>query len=66
MSKNIIVTGGAQGIGKITSLELLKNGYSVSVFEIDEEAIELAKANPIFKIGGNIEVREILNLYDKK
>ena len=40
MVKNIIVTGGAQGIGKITSLELLKNGYSVSVFEVDEEAIE--------------------------
>ena len=40
MNNNIIVTGGAQGIGKITSLELLKNGYSVSVFEIDSEAIE--------------------------
>ena len=40
MKKNIIITGGAQGIGKITSLELIKNDYSVSVFEIDEEAIE--------------------------
>ncbi|MCG6189420.1 SDR family oxidoreductase [Maribellus maritimus] len=40
MNKNIIVTGGAQGIGKIVSQELLKNGYSVSVFEIDKEAIE--------------------------
>ncbi len=39
MKGNIIVTGGAQGIGKITALELLKNGYSVSVFEIDKEAI---------------------------
>lgn len=39
MKKNIIVTGGAQGIGKITAMELLKNGYSVSVFDIDEEAI---------------------------
>ncbi len=38
MEKNIIVTGGAQGIGKIVSKELLKNGYSVSVFEIDNEA----------------------------
>ena len=36
--KNIIVTGGAQGIGKIISQELIKNGYSVSVFEIDEKA----------------------------
>ncbi len=40
MQKNIIVTGGAQGIGKITTLELLKNGYTVSVFEIDEKAID--------------------------
>ncbi len=43
MNKNIIVTGGAQGIGKIVSKELLKNGYSVSVFEIDEEAIDELK-----------------------
>lgn len=43
MNKNIIVTGGAQGIGKIISLELVKNGYSVSVFEIDAEAIEEMK-----------------------
>lgn len=39
MKLNVIVTGGAQGIGKILALELAKNGYSVSVFEIDEEAI---------------------------
>lgn len=40
MNKNIIVTGGAQGIGKITTLELLKNGYQVSVFDTDREAID--------------------------
>ena len=40
MQKNIIVTGGAQGIGKITSLELLKNGYTVSVFDTDREAMD--------------------------
>jgi NAD(P)-dependent dehydrogenase (short-subunit alcohol dehydrogenase family) len=38
--KNIIVTGGAQGIGKIISKQLLEKRFSVSVFEIDEEAIE--------------------------
>ncbi len=37
--KNIIVTGGAQGIGKHLVLVLLNKGYAVSVFEIDEEAI---------------------------
>lgn len=40
MKKNILVTGGAQGIGKIVSETLLKEGYSVSVLEIDQEAIE--------------------------
>lgn len=40
MSKNIIVTGGAQGIGKIVTQYLLKEGFHVSVFEIDTEAIE--------------------------
>jgi NAD(P)-dependent dehydrogenase (short-subunit alcohol dehydrogenase family) len=40
MSKNIIVTGGAQGIGKIITEHLLKEDFNVSVFEIDTEAIE--------------------------
>jgi NAD(P)-dependent dehydrogenase (short-subunit alcohol dehydrogenase family) len=39
MKRNIIITGGAQGIGKIISLQLLEKGFCVSVFEIDEEAI---------------------------
>jgi NAD(P)-dependent dehydrogenase (short-subunit alcohol dehydrogenase family) len=39
MSKNIIVTGGAQGIGKIVTQALLQKRFSVSVFEIDKEAI---------------------------
>lgn len=38
--KNIIVTGGTQGIGKIISFELANKGFAVSVFEIDKEAIE--------------------------
>jgi NAD(P)-dependent dehydrogenase (short-subunit alcohol dehydrogenase family) len=38
--RNIIVTGGTQGIGKIISLLLLRNGFSVSVFDFDEEAIQ--------------------------
>lgn len=41
--RNIIVTGGAQGIGKIMTRELLKKGYQVTVFEIDQEAIDELK-----------------------
>ncbi len=39
MTNNIIITGGAQGIGRIVSEQLVKNGYKVSVFEKDEEAM---------------------------
>lgn len=38
--KNIIVTGGAQGIGKVITQKLLGKGFCVSVFELDDEAIE--------------------------
>lgn len=40
MKKNIIITGGAQGIGKIISEYLLAEGYFVSVFEKDKEALD--------------------------
>ena len=39
MKSHVIITGGAQGIGKITTQELLKNNYLVSVFDNDKEAI---------------------------
>lgn len=39
MKSNIIITGGAQGIGKIIAIELLKNNYTVSIFDKDEEAL---------------------------
>ncbi|MDX8338731.1 SDR family oxidoreductase [Draconibacterium sp. IB214405] len=39
MKKHVIITGGAQGIGKHLVLELLSENYAVSVFEIDIEAI---------------------------
>jgi NAD(P)-dependent dehydrogenase (short-subunit alcohol dehydrogenase family) len=43
MKKNVVVTGGAQGIGKSIVLHLLSKGYAVSVFEIDAEAISELK-----------------------
>lgn len=36
--KSAIVTGGAQGIGKITVLALLEKGWNVTFVDIDEEA----------------------------
>jgi len=40
MKKNIIVSGGAQGIGKIITEYLIAEGYYVSVFEKDKEALD--------------------------
>ena len=44
MKPHIIITGGAQGIGKITTIELLKQNYCVSVFDKDKEALDELKA----------------------
>jgi len=43
MTPHIIITGGAQGIGKITTLELLKHNYCVSIFDQDKEALDELK-----------------------
>ncbi|HEX3009806.1 MAG TPA: SDR family oxidoreductase [Bacteroidales bacterium] len=36
--RHVIITGGAQGIGKQSSLSFLKNGYTVTIADIDDEA----------------------------
>ena len=41
--KHVIVTGGAQGIGRIIAQSLIKVGYRVSIFDIDSEAMEEIK-----------------------
>lgn len=40
--------------------EKIVTGYIVVQTETIDEAVEIAKANPIFKIGGSVEVREII------
>jgi hypothetical protein len=52
--------------GPYSEIKEFISGYMIVNSETIEEAVELAKANPIFKIGGSIEVREVLHLYDKK
>lgn len=46
--------------GPYTEIKEFISGYVIVKTETIEEAVELAKANPIFKIGGNIEVREVI------
>lgn len=46
--------------GPYTEIKEFISGYIVVKAENIDEAVEMAKGNPIFKIGGNIEVREVL------
>jgi hypothetical protein len=46
--------------GPYTEIKEFISGYIVIKAETIDEAVEIAKENPIFKIGGNIEVREVL------
>lgn len=46
--------------GPYTEIKEFIVGYVIVKTATIEEAVELAKANPIFKIGGNIEVREVI------
>jgi hypothetical protein len=46
--------------GPYTEIKEFISGYVVVKADSIDEAVEMAKGNPIFKIGGNIEVREVL------
>lgn len=46
--------------GPYTEIKEFISGYVIVKTDTIDEAVELAKANPIFKMGGNIEVREIM------
>jgi hypothetical protein len=51
--------------GPYAEIKEFISGYIIVKTDTIEEAVELAKTNPIFKIGGSIEVRELVYLYDK-
>lgn len=46
--------------GPFTEIKEFISGYIVVRTETIDEAVELARGNPIFKMGGCIEVREIV------
>ncbi|SHE80999.1 YciI family protein [Pedobacter caeni] len=46
--------------GPYAEIKEFISGYIIVKTETIEEAVEFAKGNPIFKLGGNIEVREVL------
>jgi len=46
--------------GPFTEIKEFIGGFMIVKTETIEEAVELAKTNPIFKTGGSIEVREVI------
>ena len=40
MSRNVLVTGGAQGIGRGIAQRLMRDGWNVAVMDNDAEALE--------------------------
>jgi hypothetical protein len=52
--------------GPYAEIKEFISGYLIVKTETIDEAVELAKANPIFKTGGSVEVREIVKLYETK
>ncbi|ACT91832.1 YciI family protein [Dyadobacter fermentans] len=46
--------------GPFTEIKEFVSGYVIVRTDTIEEAVELARGNPIFKIGGSIEVREVV------
>jgi hypothetical protein len=46
--------------GPYTEIKEFISGYVIVKAETIEETVDMAKANPIFKLGGKIEVREVI------
>lgn len=57
--------GGIVTDGPYTEIKEFISGYMIVRTATIEEAIEIAQSNPIFKAGGNIEVRAVLTPEDK-
>jgi hypothetical protein len=46
--------------GPYTEIKEFISGFMIVKTDTIDEAVEFAKGNPIFKIGGNVEVREVV------
>lgn len=49
--------------GPYTELKEFVSGYIIIRTETIEDAVDIAKESPIFKIGGCIEVRELVKIH---
>ena len=60
VSAKTVKPGNVVTDGPYTEIKEFISGYMVVKTETIEEAVELAKGNPIFKMGGHVEVREVI------
>lgn len=60
VSAKTVKPGNVVTDGPYTEIKEFISGYIIVKTETIEEAVELAKANPIYKVGGNVEVREVI------
>lgn len=60
VSAKTVKPGNVVTDGPYTEIKEFISGYMIVKTETIEEAVELAKGNPIFKIGGCVEVREVV------
>lgn len=49
--------------GPFTEIKEFISGFIIVKTETLDEAVELAKTNPVLKTGGSVEVREVIQLY---
>ncbi|KAA2240346.1 transcription initiation protein [Chitinophaga agrisoli] len=59
-SAKTVKNGNTVTDGPYTEIKEFIAGYVVVKAETIDEAVEMAKDNPIFKLNGNVEIREIL------
>jgi hypothetical protein len=60
ISAKTVKPGNVVTDGPYTEIKEFIAGYVIVRAATIDEAVELAKGNPIFKIGGTIEVREVI------
>ncbi|MFB6453916.1 YciI family protein [Chitinophaga sp. Hz27] len=58
--------GGIVTDGPFAEIKEFISGYIIVRTETIEEAVAIAQENPIFKVGGSIEVRELMKPHDHK
>jgi hypothetical protein len=65
VSAKTVKPGNVVTDGPYTEIKEFISGYVIVRTETIDDAVALAKANPIFKIGGSIEIREVVKRDEK-